>query len=52
MSYQLRGRGRSGSHLISKITTSVLGSAATLSAIYVMLRTIPELVRYLRMRRM
>jgi hypothetical protein len=50
MSYPYRGRG--GNHLVAKITTSILGSAVALSAIYVMLRTLPELMRYLRMRRM
>jgi len=48
MSYQWR----KGNHLVTSITTGILGSAVALSAIYVMLRTLPELVRYLRMRSM
>jgi hypothetical protein len=48
----MSNRRRHGSHLVSTITSSILGSAVALSAVYVMFRSIPELIRYLRMRRM
>jgi hypothetical protein len=39
-------------HPVGKITATAVGGAAILGAAYLAMRSLPELVRYMRLRRM
>jgi hypothetical protein len=52
MSRKLRLGRKQENHPIAAITATVLGSAAMLGVAYLAVRALPELVRYVRIRRM